>query len=185
MDLGPYVESLRQDLAAFADTGEPSVRDAGQRLATAIEPSARLALLEALSAAAAEITASLRTASVEARLRGRAVDFVVADVDPGLTPPLAPHPPAPLPPLPPPPPGPPTDGPEDGGLARVTLRLPEPVKARAEALAQREGMSLNTWLVQVLRRATGEDTPWSGAPTSWPAHQPAQPASPNRMSGWI
>lgn len=180
MDLSPYVEGLRRDLAAFADTGEDSVRVAGQRLAAALEPSARLALLEALSGAAAEITASLRTASVEARLRGRAVDFVVADVDPGLAPPLAPPPP-------PAPPAPPAlaDGPEDGGLARVTLRLPEPVKARAEALAQREGLSLNTWLVQLVRRATGEDTPWSATPASWSPAPPTPSSDRHRLSGWI
>ena len=46
---------------------------------------------------------------------------------------------------------------EDGNVARITLRLPESVKVRAEEFAARSGHSLNTWLVQVIRTATRED----------------------------
>ena len=37
--------------------------------------------------------------------------------------------------------------------ARITLRLPEGLKARAEAAAAREGASTNTWLVRAVSRA--------------------------------
>ena len=41
--------------------------------------------------------------------------------------------------------------------ARITLRLPEPLKASIEAAAAREGVSVNTWLVRALGRAvTGQ-----------------------------
>ena len=37
--------------------------------------------------------------------------------------------------------------------ARITLRLPESLKAAVEAAASREGLSVNTWLLQVLARS--------------------------------
>ncbi|MBJ7359961.1 MAG: pilus assembly protein HicB, partial [Nocardioides sp.] len=58
-------------------------------------------------------------------------------------------------PAPPSPPSP--DEVEDGNVARITLRLPEAVKARAEEFAARSGHSLNTWLVNVVRAATRDD----------------------------
>src|ERR1051325_2739298 len=77
MDLTPYLEMLRDDLAAAARPGGPAPVDAADLLSHALEASARLALLEALSDAAAEITTRLPDASVEVRLRGREADLVV------------------------------------------------------------------------------------------------------------
>ena len=59
-------------------------------------------------------------------------------------------------PAPPAPPAPPMLGEDDeeGGLARITLRIPESVKTKAEDAAARSGQSLNTWLVNVVRAAT-------------------------------
>ncbi len=102
--------------------------------------------MEAISQAAAEITAEMPAGSVDVRLNGRELDFVVA---PRRRP--RPHPPAP--PAPPAP----EEIEEEGGLARITLRIPESVKARAEEFAARSGHSLNTWLVQVVRAATREN----------------------------
>ena len=45
---------------------------------------------------------------------------------------------------------------DDGDLSRITLRIPETVKARAEEKAAAAGQSLNTWLVGVVRSATHE-----------------------------
>ena len=98
MDLTPYLETLRADLAAAAaPAGEETAR-AAELLGRSLEPSARLALLEALTDAAAEITTRLPDASVEVRLRGRKADFVVNTSEP--EPPTAPTPPAPPLPLP-------------------------------------------------------------------------------------
>ncbi|MBM7508582.1 hypothetical protein JOE61_002396 [Nocardioides salarius] len=143
MDISPYVERLRHDLLAAAEAGGPEVRSATERLTYALDPAVRLALMEAVSHAAAEITSALPTGSVDVRLDGRDLDFVV-----DTTPPPAP--------APPPPPPPSTEEGDDGVVARVTLRLPEPVKARAEELAARAGTSLNNWLVGVVRDATSE-----------------------------
>ena len=56
MDITPYVESLRHDLAAAAEAGGPEAKAAAERLALALDPAVRLALMDALSQAAAEIT---------------------------------------------------------------------------------------------------------------------------------
>ena len=142
MDITPYVENLRRDLVATAETGSEEIRAAAERLALALDPAARLALMEAISQAAAEITAELPSGGVDVRLDGRDLDFVV-------------HAPSTVP-APPAPPAPPMLGEDDeeGGLARITLRIPESVKTKAEDAAARSGQSLNTWLVNVVRAAT-------------------------------
>ncbi|MCW2850567.1 MAG: pilus assembly protein HicB [Nocardioides sp.] len=143
MDITPYVDSLRRDLLAAAEGAGPEAREVAERLGFALDPAARLALMEAISQAASEITAEMPTGGVDVRLNGRELDFVV-DAPP-------PPPPPPAPPAPPPPPG---EAEEDGGVARITLRLPEAVKTRAEDAAAQAGQSLNTWLVNVVRSAT-------------------------------
>ena len=148
MDITPYVESLRHDLAAAAEAGGPEARAAAERLALALDPAVRLALMDALSQAAAEITAELPAGSVDVRLRGREPELVV-DV---------PTMPIPAPPAPPAPPS-PEDAPEvdeDDAVARITLRLPESLKYKAEELAAKSGHSLNSWIVNVVRNATRE-----------------------------
>lgn len=145
MDITPYVDSLRRDLMTAAEAGSDEVRQAAERLALALDPSARLALMEAISHAAAEITADMPSGSVDVRLNGRELDFVVQGA-------------APAPPPPPAPPAPPSPEEllEEGGLARVTLRIPESVKTKAEDKAAQAGQSLNTWLVNVVRAATSD-----------------------------
>ena len=78
MDITPYVDSLRRDLVAAAEAAGPETRQAAERLAFALDPAARLALMEAISQAAAEITAEMPTGGVDVRLDGRDLDFVVA-----------------------------------------------------------------------------------------------------------
>ena len=77
MDITPYVESLRRDLLAAADAAGPEARAATERLAFALDPAARLALMEAISQAAAEITAELPSGGVDVRLNGRELEFAV------------------------------------------------------------------------------------------------------------
>lgn len=177
MDITPYVDSLRRDLVAAAESGSDDVKAAAERLALALDPAARLALMEALSHAAAEITAELPTGSVDVRLNGRELDFVVT----APTAAAAQAGPAP------------TAMPEedDGNLARITLRIPETVKTRAEEFAARNGQSLNTWLVQLVRMATRDDAinidldlssiPFLENFTFNPKGRPGN----RRMTGWI
>src|SRR4051794_18631297 len=78
MDLTPYVENLRHQLAVAAEAGGEDARALADRLTAPLEPALRLMLLDALSAAAEEITRELAPGSVELRLRAGEPDFVVA-----------------------------------------------------------------------------------------------------------
>src|SRR3954464_4018428 len=77
MDLSPYVENLRHDLVRAAEAGGEDARQLAERLTAALEPSVRLALLDALSAAADEITRELAPGSVPVSLRPAAPALVV------------------------------------------------------------------------------------------------------------
>ena len=55
---------------------------------------------------------------------------------------------------------------ESDGTARVTLRLPESVKARAEEAAGRDGVSVNSWLVRAVVQALDAARPGSSRPGS-------------------
>ena len=179
MDITPYVDSLRRDLNAAAEAGGPEVKAAAERLTLALDPAARLALMEAISQAAAEITAEMADGSVDVRLNGRELDFV-------LSAPIAP----PAPPSPPPPPA-ADEAEEEGTVARITLRIPESVKTKAEELAARSGHSLNTWLVNVVRSATTADQSvnidldLSSLPFFGDPFRKGGPRGNRRMTGWV
>ena len=171
MDISGYIDHLHADLAAAAATGGEAMVDAAERLTTSLDAAVRMALLEALADAAAEITAALDGTTVEVRLRGREPDLVVTVEEP-LSPPVPPPPPPPIPGTP----G--AAGAEDDepATARITLRIPEPLKQRAEAAAAAARQSLNTWLVEAVRAAAaGEAT---GA-VNLGRH------GPKRLSGWV
>src|SRR4051794_3803703 len=186
MDITPYVESLRHDLAAAAEAGGEETKAAAERLALALDPAVRLALMDALSQAAAEITSELDAGSVDVRLRGREPQFVV-DVPAAPTQPLAPQ--APTPPTPPS--AAEAEAEEDDSVARITLRLPESVKYKAEELAAKSGHSLNSWIVNVVRAATRDrainvDIDLSGLPFGdGPGLRSGRGRGSKRMTGWV
>ncbi len=140
MDLEPYIDSVRHELAVAAAAGGPDAQALADRLTAPLESSVRLALLEALSEAAAQITRELAPGSVEVRLRGRDPDFTV---DAGATE------------LPDPPTAATGDVDDDGGTWRVTLRLPEQLRSRVDAAARNQGLSVNAWLVRAVGAALG------------------------------
>ncbi|MCX4965442.1 hypothetical protein OHA98_11465 [Streptomyces sp. NBC_00654] len=153
MDLTPYVETLRRELAVAAEAGGDEARELAELLTAPLESAARLAMLNVLSAAVDEITRELAPGSVDVRLRGLDPDFVVVlPQHEDRTGPLgAPAPaPAPVP-----------AGTDTGGAARVNLRLSAQLKTRAEEAANREGLSVNSWLVRVVSAAVdaGGTTP--------------------------
>jgi len=154
MDLSLYAENLRRDLAAAADAGGDEARALAERLTAPLESSIRLTLLDALSAAADEITRELAPGSVELRLRSGEPEFVVTPApadEPG-----EPHDPAAAPREAQPPPAPDAD---EGATARINLRLPEQLKAGIEQAAARERMSVNAWLVRAAAGALAGDAP--------------------------
>jgi hypothetical protein len=144
MDLTSYVARLREELAGAAELGGPDARVLAERLITPMDSAFRLALLDALSAAADEITRDLAPGSVELRLRGGEPGFTV-------TPPPAEAPMVPSgateAPLPPPPDA------DDGAVSRINLRLPDQLKGRIEEAAGRDGLSVNAWLVRAAAAA--------------------------------
>jgi hypothetical protein len=144
MDLTPYVEQLRRELVASAEVGGDEARALAERLTAPLEASLRLALLSALSTAAEEITSQLAPGAVDVRLRGGDLGFVVT------APPAADDAPAPA--AQPAAPSSAAPDTEDGGTARITLRLPEQLKARVEDAAGRDGVSVNNWLVRAVTR---------------------------------
>ena len=148
MDLTPYAEKLRRDLAVAADAGGEDARTLAERLVAPLEPAVRLMLLDALSAAADEITRELAPGSVELRLRAGEPEFVVtpAAVD-------EPGEPAPEPA--------PPEG-DEGATARINLRLPEQLKTGVEQAAGRERLSVNAWLVRAAAAALARDVPDRG-----------------------
>ncbi|MEU9731080.1 hypothetical protein [Streptomyces sp. NPDC048002] len=146
MDLTPYVDNLRRELAVAAEAGGEEARELAERLTAPLESATRLTMLNVLSAAMDEITRDLAPGSVDVRLRGLDPDFVVSlpPADGAAAEPFAPAEPLGAPA--------PAEG-DEGGTARVNLRLPAHLKARAEEAASREGLSVNAWLVRAVSTA--------------------------------
>jgi len=133
MQIDGYVQALREDLARVAAVGDESTARAAELLAVALESAVGRRLLEALGEAALELNAQLENGRVEVRFAGSDPELVyVRDEEAPAAEPA-----------------------DEAYSARITLRLPESLKSRLEAAAAREGVSVNTWLVQVLSR-TGE-----------------------------
>lgn len=164
MQLGPYVDRLRHELAVVAEAGGAEGRALAERLVAPLDSAVRLVLLEALAAAADTITRELAPGSVHLRLQGRDPAFVVAP-PPGAGP--VEDLPAALRPA--------VDGKEgdihDGPVARINFRPPEHLKARIEEAAAADGLSVNAWLVRATSAALKPGTRRpesrrSGSPTT-------------------
>ena len=167
MQLQPFVEDLREQLLAAAGSQGQESRAAAERMTASIDAAAHLVLLEALSAAADEISVDLAPGSVQVRLRGRDPEFAVVQASES---------------------GPAfvraeatgssalssTDA-EDSATARITLRLPEALKLRVEQASTSESLSVNAWLVRAISRAA--DAP----------HRPSDlpPSSGQSFTGWV
>jgi hypothetical protein len=166
MELAPYVDNLRRDLAAAAEAASAEVRDAASRLSYAIEPSLRMVLLEALSVAAAEITEQLAAGVVEVRLRGRDPELVVGEAATAAWEPESAEPATAA------------AADVEEGVARVSLRLPESVKARVEEAAAASGQSVNAWLVRAVVQMLD-------APPDRPSRPPRESrVFGQRLTGW-
>jgi hypothetical protein len=163
MELQPYVDSVRHELNVAAEAGGAEAAALADRLSAPLESAFRLALLEALSEAAEEITRELAPGSVDVRLRGRDPAFIVT---PALEEPTAVIPEAASP----------ADL-DDGGTWRVTLRLPEGLRTAVDAAARGAGLSVNAWLVRAVSGALGAD--------KRPTHGGAQANSDKNFSGWV
>jgi hypothetical protein len=165
MDLQPYVDAVRHQLTVAAAPAGAEAQELAERLSAPLESAMRLALLEAVSAAAEEITGELAPRSVEVRLRGRDPEFTVSaalDETPDDEAVTAPYD-------------------DDGGTWRVTLRLPEALRPAVEAAARRDGASLNSWLVRAAAQASQAAANGSTKPDT--ARSPRKTG--NRVTGWV
>ncbi len=132
MQTARFVEALRADLEAIAAIGDERTADAVRRLSHALTASAGLRLLDALGEAALELTAQLPSGRVEVRLGGgQEAELVYVEEERQR----------------------PAPADEENSAARITLRLPERLKASVERAAAAEGVSVNTWLVRAIARA--------------------------------
>ena len=138
MELGQYVNDLQRQLVDAAENGTEDTRAVAERLAAGLDAATRLVLLDVLSAAVGEITRDLAPGSVDMRLRGRDVEFVVTQ--PNTESESDERPAAPL-------------DLDDASTSRTTLRLPDALKTRVDEAAVADGLSVNTWLVRAVAAA--------------------------------
>ena len=150
MQLEGHVQAIQTDLAAAAGLGDEAIAEAARRLSDAIGSTLQLRLLDVLGEAAAEIGPQLGSGRVEVRLAGRDPELVVVMEEAPDTVQVA-------------------AGEEFKG--RITLRLPETLKAAIEGAADKEGISTNAWLVRTIARALDS------------GHQ-SRPGKRNRLQGY-
>jgi hypothetical protein len=174
MELTQYVENLRRELTTAAEVGGEDARALAARLLPPLDAAVRLTLLEALSAAAEEISAELAPGSVDVRLRGGTAGFVVT-------------PPAPAAPA--------ADGAaagpgdvrlpfaegDDAAMVRINLRLPANLKALIEDAAAAGGLSVNAWIVRAAAAGLANEGRRTARPA--PAQKPDR-AVGDSHSGW-
>ena len=131
MQLDSHIHAIQQELAATGALGDEAAAEAARRIGEALASTLHLHLLDLLGEAALEITGQIEPGRVEVRLAGRDPELVViADETPDTS----------------------KVGFGEEASGRITLRLPESLKAGIEAAADREGISTNAWLVRTIAR---------------------------------
>ena len=143
MQIDGYVQALREDLARVAAVGDESTARAAELLAVALESAIGRRLLEALGEAALELNSQLEDGRVEIRFAGGDPELVFVRDEAEAA----------------------VEQADEAFTARISLRLPESLKARLDTAAANHGMSVNTWLVQVLQRQL-ESRPSPGGPAT-------------------
>jgi hypothetical protein len=147
MQLDPHLSRVHDQLVAAAALGDDRTREIADALTTAAVPAVRLALLDAVSEIADEITAALLdhpgAPAVVVRIDSNEVAIDVRAV--ATADDAAPARPA-----------------EGEPTARISLRLTDALKADIDAAAERDGVSVNTWLVRAAGGALGPGAHDSG-----------------------
>jgi hypothetical protein len=132
VELESHIQALQQELVAAAARGDEASAEAARRMADALQATLHLHLLDLLGEAAVEIGGQIESGRVEVRLVGRDPELVVVTDETSDDAQVA-------------------VGEEFSG--RITLRLPERLKAAVEEAAAREGVSTNAWLVRTIARS--------------------------------
>jgi predicted HicB family RNase H-like nuclease len=176
MQLQHHLAQVSEQLAAAAALGDDRTKEIAGALAAASASAVRLALLHAVTEAADEITAALLdypgSPIVGVHTDGEEISL---DVRPTHR---AEEPEAPRR--------------DDGDAnARISLRLSESLKTEIDAAADRDGVSVNTWLVRAAYAALqpgsvgggGAFTP--GFPNVGPGGRGRPRRDNQRITGWI
>lgn len=173
MELGPFIDNLRREVALAAEAGGEDTQALAEWLLAPLESAIRLSLLDALSSAADEITRDLAPGSVEVRLRGRDPEFVVVmpsgDAESGASFSIDAPAGRSVGSVPPP-------ESDDGTTSRINLRLPDQLKARIEGAASAERLSVNAWLVRAAASALDH---------AHPMPQRHSDGRGQRYTGWV
>ncbi len=133
MELTPHLEAIRGDLESLIASDE-ALASALERMARPIEATLQLRLLDVLGDAALELTEQLPTGHTELRVSGRDASIVFVGPPEAVPEPRA-------------------QEDDDGGTARLTVRMPDALKGAIEAAADAAAQSVNAWLVQAARSA--------------------------------
>lgn len=151
MNLSPYLQTVRDGLTQAAALADEQTQQVAERLGGSVEASTRLALIAALSDAASTLSADLAPTSVEVRMVGADPELQVS-VPRTATEPTMLYPPADAEPAA-------DDEPveaDDEPVARISLRLPQSVKAKVDEVAAADGISTNAWLTRAVMDALVE-----------------------------
>lgn len=131
MQMSPHVDAFLRDLAAVGSLGDPASAEVVGRVGAALDSAFRLRILQAVTEALGEVTLQLPNGRVEVRLEeGDPVPVFVETAD-----------------------EPRALREEDGTAARITLRIPQGLKGEVERAAAMDGVSVNSWLLQVIARS--------------------------------
>jgi hypothetical protein len=171
MQLSDYTQQVQEQLRAASALGDERTQQIASALGGAVEASVRLAILDALSAASAEITAALFDASGGQQSAAVTVQLVGDDLRVVVTPPAAER-------------AEPPRQDEGEATARISLRLSESLKADIEEAAAASDISVNTWLVRAAANSLrGTDAGWPTGPDWAGGGQHGRGAT--RITGWI
>lgn len=175
MQVEEFVIKVQSQLAAAAALGDDATRRTAEALAVAADPAVRLVVAEAVSAAADEVTGALLdypgAPAVSVRIDGDALRVEVRATSS-------------------------VDGPDGYGAtggpgeeaennARVSLRLPDALKAQIESAARSAGVSVNTWILRAVSASLaapgfpGGFGPFARRMGGW------DQAAGRRVTGWI
>lgn len=128
MRFDDYLAAVHDDLERVVGLGDEETQAAGRQLVAALDASLRQRFQQLLIDCAVEVSAQL-SGSIDVRLtqNGPGLIYVAPDGRAEED-----------------------DSPLD---ARITLRLPETLKARVESAAAGDGVSVNTWLIKTLTQS--------------------------------
>ena len=132
METAQFIEGLQEDLRELAQIGGDELVHAARRLEGAVKQSATLRLIDALTQVALDLSSQLPNGHIDVRLSGQDPELVYVEEEGEESP---------------------APSGEDGLSSRITLRLPDSLKASVERAAEAEGASVNTWIVRALQRA--------------------------------